>query len=413
METTPWAAGCTVVAIILGVTALYLDSLAAVAGAVGLAALLCGRAALFLYRTVRYADGLRVEREVGEGHPRTGVPEEVVVRVAVPPVPGLLVRLTDLPPQSAVHDPDDAVLSHGEGRYQVQFIAPGEVRFRGLLLETADRFFSTKLVCAGPRAAGETITVHPAASKVSESARGSNAGAKELDRVGIPRGEGVSGFRPYRRGDDASMVDWKLTAKYGRPFVREPTTEVGNAPLVVVDLPLWEAPGAKDLLAAAGEAIEREVRERGRCTLLLITGGEVVDFRYRERDLGVLLGLLGLRLPGPVHPLYRVMDPVVLLDRLQSIERCLLIPSQRLATALRVTLRRATRSVFEEEIDRAMKRAEHREVVVYTASSGEVSHLNLIAAAARRRRRHLVIRMPGAFTGPVPLLSPYPYVEAI
>lgn len=413
MQTTSWAAGCMIVAIVLGVIALYLDSLAAAAGAMGLTALLCGQAALFLYRTARYADGLEVERVVGKGPVSLGIPVEVDVRVTAPPLPGLLVRLTDLPPQSAVYDPGDAVLPHDGGRYQVRFIAPGDVRFRGLLLETGDRFFSTAIVCASPRCAGEMITVHPAANRVSERAQGNDAGTKELDRMGVRRGEGVSGFRPFRRGDDASMVDWKLTAKYGRPFVREPTTEVGTAPLVVVDLPRAETPGAEAVLSAAGDAIEREVREQGRCSLLVITGGEVVAFRYRERDVGMLLSLLNPNLPDPVHPLFRVMDPHVLLERLQSIESCLLIPSQRIATALRSTLRRATRTPFEQEIDQAMKTAEHREVVVYTASSHEVSHLNLIAAAARRRRQHLVIRMPRASRDSVSLLSPYPRVEAI
>jgi len=413
VQTTPWTGGCTIVTIVLGVLALYLDSLAAVAGAMGLTALLCGQAGLFLYRTARYADGLQVERSVGKGPVCVGMPVEVSVRATAPAVPGLLVRLTDLPPRSAVYDPEEAVLPREGGRYRVRFIIPGEVGFRGLLLETGDRFFSTKIVCASSGCAGEKITVYPAASRISEPTPGSDAGTRELDRMGIPRGEGVSGFRPFRRGDDASMVDWKLTAKYGLPFVREPTSEVGNAPLVVVDLPVPGTPGAAAVLAAAGEAIEREVRDQGQCTLLLITGGAVVDFRYHERDLGALLGLLSLRIPDPVHPLYRVLDPLVLLERLQSIERGLLIPSQRLATVLRMTLRRSTRTAFEAEIDHAMKKAENRVVVVYTASSDEVSHLNLIAAAARRRRRHLVIRLPRAVRAPVSLLSPYPRVEAI
>jgi len=402
-----------IVTIVLGIIALYIDSLAAAAGAMGLTALLCGQAALFLYRTTRYADDLQVERAVGKGPVCLGTLVEVSVRVTTPAVPGLLLRLTDLPPPSAVYDPNEAVLAQGEGRYRVRFITPGEVRFRGVLLEIGDRFFSTAIVCASPRCAGETITILPAGSMVSEPAPGSDAGMKELDRIGFPRGEGISGFRPFRRGDDASMVDWKLTAKYGLPFVREPTTEVGTAPLVVVDLPVSETPGAAAILSAAGEAIECEIREQGQCSLLLIAGGEVVDFRNHERDLGVLLGLLSIRIPDPVHPLYRVMDPLVLLERLQSIERSPLIPLQRLAIVLRVTLRRAMRTPFEQDIDRAMRKAEHREVVVYTASSGEVSHLNLIAAAARRRRRHLVIRLPRAVRDSVSQLSPYPWVEAI
>jgi len=413
VQTTPWTGGCAIVAIALGVIALYLDSLAVAAVAMGLAALLCGQAALFLYRTARYVDGLEVERTIGKGVRCVGMPMEVNLTATMPAVPGLQVRLTDLPPRSAVYDPGDTVLPPSGGRYRVRFITPGEVSFRGVLVETGDRFLSTTIVCASSGCMGERITVYPAANRISESSTGTDVGTVELDRAGFPRGEGISGFRPFRRGDDASMVDWKLTAKYGRPFVRETTTEIGSAPLVVIDLPDSETPGGAAVISAAGEMIEREIREHGHCTLLVIAGGEVVDFRYHEHDLGVLLGLLSLRIPEPVHPLYRVMDPLVLLERLQLIERGLLIPSQRLATVLRATLRRSTRTPFEQEIDHAMRKEEHREVVIYTASSDEVSHLNLIAAVARRRRRHLVIRLPRAVRNSISTLSPYPRVEAI
>jgi uncharacterized protein (DUF58 family) len=410
---TALTAGCTTVAVVLGVLGMYLDSLAAAAGAVGLTALLGGQASLFLYRTTRFADYLQVEREVGKQSVSLGASVEVRVRVMIRAAPGLQVRLNDLPPQSAVYDPAEALIRSGEGRYQVRFMTPGDVSFRGLLLETADRFFSMTSVCTLSCCVGETVTVLPAESRIPGPATGDSTWVKELDRLGMPRGEGVRGFRPFRRGDDASMMDWKLTAKYGRPFVREPTVEVGTAPLVIVDLPVSADPGAVAILSTAGEAIERVIREHGQCSLLVIAGGEVIDFRYHESDLVALLRLLSLQLPDPVHPLYRVLDPLVLLGKLRTIERELSIPSRRLAAALRATVRGEVRSAFEEEVGHAMAMAEHREVVVYTAPSGEMSHLNLISAAARRQRRHLVIMLPRSEKGSTFWLSPYPRVEAI
>lgn len=412
MRATPWTGECASVAVVLGVIGLYLDSPAAIAASMGLAALLCGQAALFLYRTARYANSLKVNRVLGKKPVFLGTPVEVRVRVTALPAPGLQVRIVDLPPRSAVYNPGDARVRKGESRYQARFMTPGEVRFRGLLLETADRFFSTTTLCASPRFAGENFTVRPAVNGSTELVAGKSGGMKELDRMGLSRGEGISGFRPYARGDDPALLDWKLTAKHGRPFVREPTAEVGGAPLVVVDLPRSEEPGGAAILSAAGEEIERVIREHGQCTLLLIAGGEVIDFRYREHDPVKLFRLLGVRQPEPVHPMYRVEDQVVLRERVRTAEKGILISSQRFAGALRATLGAGVRSVFEHDLDRALA-AEHREVIVYTSSTGDPSHLNLIAAAARRRRQRLVVRVPRSLKGSIPSLSPYSRVEAV
>lgn len=413
MRPTTWTVGCATIAVVLSVIGLYLDSLGAIAVAIGLTALILGQVALFLLRTTRHVDTLMVEREIGRSPVYRGTPVKVRVSVPTPPTKGLKIRLTDLPPLSAVYDPGNTTLDGGVGEYQLRFMAPGDVSFRGLLVEATNRFFSTTILCASHGCTKERITVRPTEGRISELIPGRDAGMRELDRIGLPRGEGISGFRPYRHGDDLSLVDWKLTAKYGKPFVRQRTIEAGNAPLVIVDLPVAKTAGTTTVLSAAGAAIERVYRENGQCTLLLITGGEVIDFRYHESDLVTLLRLLDLPPPDQVRPLYRVLDPKNLLERLRSAERGTLISSQRLAAALQTSLRKGIRSVFEQEIDRAMALAEHREVVVYTAASEDVSHLNMIAGIARRRRRHLVIRLPRVARASHTWLSPYPRVEMI
>ena len=419
MRPTAWTGCCAASAVVLGVIGLYLDSLAAVAGTMGITAILSGQAALFFARTSRYADGLRVEREIGRSPVVRGSPVSVVVRAQAPNVPGLEVRLADLPPHSAVYTSDDAVLHDGVCRYTVRFMAPGDAGFRGLLVEAADTFFSTTIVCSSPRYAGEPITVHPSSGKVgslgglSTAVAGSDVRKKEFDRLGVYRGEDTSGFRPFRQGDDVSMVDWKLTAKYGTPFIRQRTTQGGDAPLVIVDLPVSGDVGSIPVLSAAGEAIERIVREYGECSLLVISGGEVIDYRPHENDPAAVLPLLAPQSADQSRPLFRVLDPIVLLGRLRSAERGTLATSRRLALILRTALRHGERSLFEEEIDRALAMAERRQIVVYSSASGEVGHLNMIASAARRRRQHLVLRVPRSPGGPNFWLSPYPRVETI
>lgn len=413
MRPTRWTGSAAVAAAVLGIIGLFLDAPAAAGASVGLAALLSGGAVLFLYRTIRYADGLAVERAVGQGLVCQGSVVEVGVRVTSVAVPGLAVKIMDLPPRSAVHDPEETVLKDGEGRYRIRLMAPGEVFFRGLRVEVADRFFRTTLFCTAPRFAATMLTVYPVGSDRPDKGPGSGAGELELERKGMLRGQGIRAFRPFRSGDDPALMDWKLSAKYSRLFVREPNSQVGGPPLLIVDLPVAGAEGGEELLIAAGEAIGREVRDYGYCTLLVVAGGEVVGFWYHEQDLPALVRNLRPRPADSGVPLYRVYDPVVLRQRLRAAERGVSEPSRRFAAVLRATLGSRSTSAFEEEVGRILAGTEHPEVVVYTAATDEISHLNLIAGAARRHGRTLRILLPRPGPGLLARLSSYARVEVL
>ncbi|HOV67763.1 MAG TPA: DUF58 domain-containing protein [Methanoregulaceae archaeon] len=400
-------------AVILGIVGLYLDSLAATISAVGLASLLCSQAVLFLYHTSRYTDSITIERKFHRRPVVAGRSIEVEVQVNPPSMDGLKVHLADLPPAPVVYSPENTSLENGHGVYIARFLVPGATRFRGLQVITANRFFSTTLTCTSPRYAGDEIFVSPREGRVRDSSNRGMPGTKELKRRGIWKGEGVSGFHPFRHGDDLSLIDWKLSAKHRRPYVREPSATMGGAPLLIVDLPRSGSPHTPELLLSVSEALARMVKERGRCSLLLISGGDVIDLLQNEHDLNVVYRCLGIRIHESFHPLYRMRDSLVLRSLLRSAENGKLAYSRYYAAALRSNLSSRRRIAFEDEVDHALMRSEQSGVVVYTASTDDLSHLNLIAEAARRRKSRLVIRLPRSLGGCISWLSPYPVVELI
>ncbi len=414
MRPTAWTSGAAAVAAVLGSAGLLFDAPAAAGAATGLAALLGARAALFLARTARVADGLAVERSAERGAIRQGAPVAFEVTATAPAVPGLAVRLTDLPPASAVHDDGDLALRDGRAQYRLRFMAPGEVSFRGVRVVTRDPFFSATLFCTAPPYAGAAVTVFPAGRARTDLGIGLRAGELERERKAILRGQGIMAYRPFRAGDDRALMDYKLSAKYGRDFVREPNSQAGNSPLLIVDLPAAGAAGGEAVLSAAGEAVEREFQQNGRCSLLVVAGGEVVASRDGSPDQAELVRLIGWRKEsGGIGALYRVLDPVVARQRLRGIEGGTGAPSRRLAAALRANLGHAVRTPFEEDLGRALAGLTHRDVIVYTAASGEISHLNMITGAVRRRGQSLRLRFrhpgPGALRG----LPPDAIVEAL
>ncbi len=413
MRPTRWTGSAAVVAAVLGIIGLFFDAPAAAGASVGLGALLCGGGVLFLYRTIRFADTLAVEREVGDGLVCQGESVEIGVRVTAGAVPGLSVTITDLPPRSAVYNPEETVLAGGEGRYRMRLMAPGEVFFQGLRVEAKDRFFSTTLFCTAPRFAGTGLTVYPIGGGRQDQGPGFGAGDLELEQKWVLRGQGIRAFRPFRSGDDPALMDWKLSAKYSRFFVREPTSQVGGAPLLVVDLPVAGAEGGEEMLIAAGEAIGRVIRDYGHCTLLVVAEDEVAGFWYHEQDLSALVRHLRPRPADAALPLYRVYDPLVLRQRLRAAERGVTEPSRRFAAALHATLTTLAPSAFEEEVGQVLAGIEHSAVVVYTAATGEVGHLNMIAVAARRHGRTLKVLLPRPGPGLLARLSGYARVEVL
>ena len=196
--------------------------------------------------------------------------------------------------------------------------------------------------------------------------------------------------------------------------MREPNSQAGNSPLLVVDLPAPGAPGGEAVLSAAGEAVEREFQQNGRCSLVVIAGGELVAARDGSPDQAELVRLIGWRKEsGGVGALYRVPDPVVARRRLRGLEAGTGAASRRLAAALKANFRHAGRTPFEEELSRAFAGLSHRDVIVYTAAAGEISHLNLIAAAVRRRGQSLRLRFRHPALGALRGLSPDAIVEAL
>ncbi|MEN6341443.1 MAG: hypothetical protein ABFC89_02680 [Methanospirillum sp.] len=413
MRPTAWAGGAAAVAAVLGGAGLVFDAPAAAGAATGIAALLGARAALFLARTARVADGLVIERSTPKTA-RQGAPVRIAATATAPSVPGLAVRFTDLPPASALLADGDPVLEDGRAGYGLRFMAPGEVSFRGVQIDARDRFFSTTLLCTAPPFAGPALTVFPAGEARTDPGIGMRAGELEREQKAILRGQGVIAYRPFRAGDDRALVDYKLSAKHGRDFVREPNSQAGNSPLLVVDLPAPGAPGGEAVLTAAGEAVEREFRQNGRCSLVVIAGGELVAARDMAGDQAELVRLIGWRKEsGGIGSLYRVPDPVVARQRLRGLEGGSGTLSRRLAAALRANLRHAGRTPFEEDLSRAFSGLAHRDVIVYTAAAGEISHLNLITAAVRRRGQSLRVRFRHPSLGALVGLPPDAIVEAL
>ena len=312
---TRMSGGVAALALVLATIAIIIESAAAVLAAGSLSIFLLWRAGRFERDLASVAASLTVSRDVDRTILRQGVEAHVRVRVDLTPPPGMEVLVRDVPPVVAT---GTAPLCE-PGRiatYTIRLMAPGKTSFGGVVIEAADTFFTANLVCR--RFNAPQIRVFPNGVAGDGQGVGAGVGDAEVDRRSPLAGQGIRGFRPYREGDDPGLIDWKVTARHDALYVRELTGLEGGTPLIAVDLPARVGDletFARFSMAVSG-AVEGAINSREGCSLLVVTGPEVIRFLPGTMDIREALDALGRLTPvEPRAPLYRSPGPAILTAR--------------------------------------------------------------------------------------------------
>ena len=408
---TRMAGGVAALALALTVTALLIASPAAALAAGSLAIFLLWRGWRFERDLAAVAASLTVNRAVDRTILRQGAATTVRVTTTLTLLPGMEVRIRDVPP--AVAAGEAPLCRPGEtATYTLRLMAPGRTMFGGVILEANDAFFSRALLVS--RLNAPSLQVFPAGTTATGGGRGAGVGETEIDRKTTLDGQSVRGFRPYQSGDDPGSIDWKVSAKRGTLYIRQLTGLEGGTPLIVVDLPARDGDPttfARFSMAVSG-AVEGAIRSRDGCSLLVVTSGEVVRFIPKTRDLREALQALGGLAPvEPRNPLYRAPGPAVLAARARlpagSGDRekaCL----ARLGGVL-ASFARESRSPFTAAIAAALTRVEATEVRLYTLARGDGSHIVQVIHQAKALGMRVVASAPDG----APILPGVDAVEVI
>jgi uncharacterized protein (DUF58 family) len=402
---TRTSGGVAALALALTVTALLLANPAAALAAGSLALFLLWRGWRFEQDLAAAAASLTVAREVDRTILRQGTTATVRVRADIAVPAGMEIRVRDLPPAVAAGDAPLS-LPGKAAAYTLRLMAPGETAFGGVVITASDAFFSRNLVCR--RFDAPQIRVFPAGTAENGRGTGAGSGDAEVDRRTSLAGQGIRGFRPYRQGDDARQVDWKVTARRGTLYVREPTGLEGGAPLIAVDLPAHESDPetfARFSMAVSG-AVEGAINSRDGCSLLVVANGEVVRFLPQTQDIREALAVLGGLAPHePGAPLYRSPGPAVLAVRARAARR----GGREEETAYRERLGRIlscsaelSPAPFAAAVRAALARTDADEVRLYSLLlPGDNSHLVQVVHEAKVRGMRVVLQAP-AGAGTIP-----------
>jgi len=394
---------------LLMAAAIVLDDPAVCLAAVSLALFLAALAIRFRLRMARIAASVKLERAANRKIIPQGGTAVILTTFASTPEPGTAVSIREILPAGTSAGASAHVMPvspDGSATllYNLTALVSGTMAIQGIVLTVADPFFSGDLVMASAPFSGPAIDVYPHAA-YERSRKRNDAATREKDKPAVARGYHVRSIREYLPGDDIRTVDWKMTAKYQRMFIREYTSVENIPPLVVLDIPAEEADVPDEALAAlvnnANQETAAAIRRFGSVSLLVISGINVLSVLLEERN--------ALRCTGAIldaaHPQVRLRHAYRWKNRaaLHAVVRtCRRAVSReegevrhfhaRIASVCRRSLAGPSVPVFAIQVASLLRSVNLSEIYLYSNFAGDDSHLRELASQARELQIRVIPR---------------------
>ena len=417
MEASRSTQGMLLAALAMLLCAWFFDSPAALFPSIFICGLLACRAALLL-RGARYsAATVSVHRTANPAFLRQGGMVAAVTTVCFSVPPGMTGRAADLPPQGAPVVQGQACTPELGGgdhsvtlKYGVSCIPSGNITWRGLDLVLRDPFFCVTVPFRNEAFRQPVLRVEPAGKYRKQEGSGIY-GERDLERLTVLKGSGIRSFRDYVAGDDPRSIDWKLSAKHGKLFVREYTGVSGRFPILVVDLPDSAVSCPKDLLDAVLGAALHTARDMSSgpegCSLMIISGANLLSFMPEERSVQKIERALSeFHSPQRAVQCFRTLDPVAaeaLRLRLAADEGAHSDLRRRLLEIYSGFIPEIRPIPFDIQCARALGRRSGAALHVLTTGIGDPSHLATLGLYARRMGVEANLGLPDSMACPATL----------
>jgi hypothetical protein len=411
------AQGFYLVVILLFSGALIFDDMAILLAAGALLSGLAGQYVIFDRRFRQTVGSVRIQRSLERTLVRKGTTLRMTTTITLQvPVP-MQVRVTEtIPSGIALQDGETTITAVSTTSMQSHLLSclimpviHGEIHFPGVSLVARDMFFENSIDLFSEQFSGPVLFVQPA-GLFEPSSKRAIPQTREIERVSTLSGLSVRALREYYAGDDLRRIDWKLSAKHDRLFVREYSGVLSLPPLLVVDLPSRDAPfNLRDferMVAAVAGMAEHSVKIYRFVSILLISGANIIHYTGEIKDPGSAMSLLR----EWMHPvrrtvhLYRTPDRSDLRSRIRIIGIRLDAGTDprttRFLESLRkhslVALQHQKMHAFAGQLIRIFFPLAVDEIYLFSLAVGDASHLRLIVRQAKSMRLRVHVRMPGS-----------------
>jgi uncharacterized protein (DUF58 family) len=400
----------------LSALALVLGNRVLLAGAAAILVFTAWRGILFQREFARLLAEVAVSRTPATTLARQGSEISVATRVTWDrPLP-FTCTVEDLVPPGSMVDAGETAQDAPAGseggltlRYRIRVLTHGAIPFRGIRLTARDPFFRNDITLGKDTFTRPELHIHPAGSFVGEGG-GVGFGEKEADQERGLASLTTRSFRLFRPGDSLKTVDWKLSAKHAKLYVREYASLLGQPPVLVIDLPdrstAVDTPGFEQLLGSLQDALEKAIHFYMASSLLVISGPNLVEYLPIRRDMAGWFSVQRQLTPADrqVH-VYRASGEMEIASRLTAFralasEYPLQSPSGDAATFADRLLQihaafkaRGARTIFERQMARIIPDLGISDLYLFSLFAGDTSHIRRIAEIARMHgmRVHAVL----------------------
>lgn len=421
MRLTRCAQGIVLLIVLLSSGALILDDMPLLFAAGTLLAFLACQYLIFDHRFRHTIGSVNVQRSLERTLVRKGAALHVATTITVQVPPHLQVEVQEIvPPGLKVHDGETAAVLEADQSpqsrrlgYLITAVVHGEMQFSGLTLAARDIFFKNSIGLTAGQFSGPVLLVQPV-GLFELSLKRTSTESREVEKMSVLSGLGVRALREYYAGDDLRRIDWKLSAKHDKLFVREYTGMVSLPPLIIVDLPAkgaaFDPSDFERMVDSVAGMAEYSVRMYQYVSVLLISGGNILHYAGEEKDLRRCMSLLRewLHPAGRTVHLYRTPDRTDLRSRIRTIEHLLGEQADLKTTRFLASLKKKSQAalqhqkmhVFTSQLIRTFSPLAMDEVYLFSLCEGDTSHIRQVILQAKTMKFRVHLRVPrttGAF----------------
>lgn len=350
------------------------------------------------------ADSLVGKRQTKERFSRSGTQIRMTTTLTCQVPPGYHLEAEEILPESAtgITGVTRGIIPCDDGgctlQYSFRLLAHGTIHPGGVVLRCSDKLFTVTVPVQKSSLQVPALFVFPKKGHAYEGSGG--YGDRETMRRTPLKSSGVRSFREYRQGDNVKAIDWKMTARYGTPYVREYTGSEGGTAALVIDLPddlgFVTEDEANILKKAVIQRIADIQERREQSLIIVLAGSEIVTVKEITPGGDMLHEISGLLAPkNRVHTMYRAYAPPMLAAQMRTAGRGMpLTPMAE--TAVTTFSGSADRTEFGETMHHVLLSSRDTELHCYTTGKGDLSHIWAMASAAFALHRPVKIYLPDA-----------------
>jgi hypothetical protein len=370
------------------------------ASAVALLLVIQWRLFSFQQNTKRVLDRMVCHREAAVNFVRAGSPVEVrlSIRISIPGGFQAVVR-ENVSPGMVIQKGEMEYCVPGGRSEKVEMVylatpmVHGALSFPGISVRLRDRFFSDEINLRNDRFKGPVLKVYPYGNYELGPESG-EYGEQEIERIRATSGVELSGFRGYIPGDELKYIDWKLTAKYDKPVVREYTGLGGTSPLIILDLPEQvdsDIPANfHTMVRAVSGAIEDSWKKNRKHSLVLISGPNVIKTPEQGAGAGQSVTILNTGAYPVKRPrtFYRFQTKGALREINGEISRRMRMTRDnkdtqeyldKICSIVAFSWKDPSAvPAFHGEISRVLRIWPHETVIIFSLCTGDMSHIRYL-----------------------------------